>query len=84
MNGTLSKNQLIFQFASGTLGPAKSIFTSTYLYLNSNASYLNRTFENMLGDELLNNKNVEISKSNIPIVSLIRLKTHSNNEKFLR
>ena len=85
MNGTLSKNQLIFQFASGTLGPAKSIFTSTYLYLNSNASYLNRTFENMLGDELLNNKNVEISKVKYTdCISNKVKKTHSNNEKFLR
>ena len=35
MNGTLVKNQLIFEYASGRLGPSKSIFTSTYLYLNS-------------------------------------------------
>ena len=29
MNGTdLTKNQLIFDFASGSLGPAKSIFAS--------------------------------------------------------
>ena len=38
MNGTVVKNQLIFDFASGILGPAKSLFASTYLQLNSNAS----------------------------------------------
>ena len=47
MNGTLVKNQLIFDFASGALGPAKSLFASTYLYLNSRASRINRTFEGL-------------------------------------
>ena len=56
MNGTLVKNQLIFDFASGSLGPAKSIFASTYLYLNAKASSLNRTFEGMLGDTLFESK----------------------------
>tara|TARA_Y100000768_G_scaffold276403_1_gene211948 strand:- start:1654 stop:2283 length:630 start_codon:yes stop_codon:yes gene_type:complete len=62
MNGTVVKNQLIFDFASGSLGPSKSIFTSTYLYLNSRASSINKTFENMLGDNLFNNKDVPVSK----------------------
>ena len=62
MNGTLVKNQLIFDFASGSLGPSKSIFTSTYLYLNSNASRLNKTFESLLGDNLLNNSDSSITK----------------------
>ena len=52
MNGTLVKNQLIFDFASGSLGPAKSIFAATYLYLNSKASNISRTFENILGNNL--------------------------------
>jgi len=52
MNETLIKNQLIFDYASGELGLSKSIFTSTYLYLNSKASRLNKTFETMLGNEL--------------------------------
>ena len=51
MNGTVVKNQLIFDFASGILGPAKSLFASTYLQLNSNASKIGSTFENMLGDK---------------------------------
>ncbi len=62
MNGTLVKNQLIFDFASGSLGPSKSIFASTYLYLNSKASDLNRTFESLLGDSLLENEDAPVSK----------------------
>ena len=45
MNGTLVKNKLIFDFAAGSLGPAKSLFASTYLYLNSKAAKINSTFE---------------------------------------
>tara|TARA_B100000575_G_scaffold224693_1_gene185186 strand:- start:53 stop:682 length:630 start_codon:yes stop_codon:yes gene_type:complete len=55
MNGTVVKNQLIFDFASGILGPAKSIFASTYLQLNSSASKIGNTFEGMLGENLMNN-----------------------------
>ena len=62
MNGTEVKNQLIFDFASGSLGPSKSIFTSTYLYLNSKASVLNKTFEAMLGDNLLHSTDAPMSK----------------------
>ena len=53
MNESILKNQLIFDFASGSLGPAKSIFASTYLYLNAKASKINNTFENMLGDDFI-------------------------------
>jgi len=58
MNGSVVKNQLIFDFASGILGPAKSLFTSIYLQLNSNASKIGSTFENMLGENLMNNENI--------------------------
>tara|TARA_B100001287_G_scaffold274661_1_gene280429 strand:+ start:4406 stop:5035 length:630 start_codon:yes stop_codon:yes gene_type:complete len=61
MNGTVVKNQLIFDFASGTLGPAKSLFASTYLFLNTKAASLNNTFEDMLGDNLLENKDIPVS-----------------------
>ena len=61
MNGTTLKNQLIFDYASGTLGPSKSIFASTYLYLNSKASKLNKAFESILGDNLLENTNVPVT-----------------------
>ena len=61
MNGTVTRNQLIFDYAAGKLGPSKSIFTSAYLYLNSKASKLNQTFESMLGDDLINNQDVPTS-----------------------
>ena len=62
MNGTLVKNELIFDFASGALGASKSIFASTYLFLNTKASNLNSTFEVLLGDSLLENKDTPVSK----------------------
>ena len=58
MNGTVVKNQLIFDFASGILGPAKSLFASTYLELNLDASKISSTFENMLGENLMDNENI--------------------------
>ena len=58
MNGTVVKNQLIFDFASGILGPAKSLFASTYLELNSDASKIESIFENMLGENLMDNENI--------------------------
>ncbi len=60
MNGTLVKNQLIFDFASGILGPAKSLFASTYLQLNTNASKVGATFENILGENLMDNENIQL------------------------
>tara|TARA_B100001057_G_scaffold342798_1_gene343739 strand:- start:348 stop:977 length:630 start_codon:yes stop_codon:yes gene_type:complete len=62
MNGTLIKNELIFDFASGALGASKSIFASTYLFLNTKALNLNSTLEGLLGDSLLENKNTPVSK----------------------
>ena len=59
MNGIVVKNQLIFEFASGLLGPAKSIFTSTYLQLNSDASKVADTFENILGENLKEIENIK-------------------------
>ena len=59
MNGIAVKNQLIFDFASGLLGPAKSIFTSTYLQLNSDASKISDTFENILGENLNEIENIK-------------------------
>ena len=58
MNATVLKNQLIYEFASGILGPAKSLFTSTYLQLNSNASKIGSTFEHILGENLMETENV--------------------------
>ena len=62
MNGTLVKNELIFDFASGALGVSKSIFASTYLFLNTKASNLNSTFESLLAESLLENKDTPVSK----------------------
>ena len=62
MNGTLVKNKLIFDFAAGSLGPAKSLFASTYLYLNSKAAKINSTFESLLGEDLINIQGMPISK----------------------
>ena len=62
MNGTIAKNELIFDYAAGSLGFSKSIFASTYLYLNSNASNLNKTFEAMLGSDLIETEGVKTSK----------------------
>ena len=58
MNATVLKNQLIYEFASGILGPAKSLFTSTYLQLNSNASKIGSTFEHILGENLMETENI--------------------------
>ncbi len=62
MNGTLVKNQLIFDYASGSLGLSKSIFASTYLYLNSQAKELNNKFENIMGENLFSNEDIPMSK----------------------
>ena len=78
MNETLIKNKLIFDFASGSLGPSKSVFTSTYLYLNAKASNLNRVFENMLGDNLLEND--ESSLKNLKYTDCIQ-KNNTDFEK---
>tara|TARA_B100000575_G_scaffold167607_1_gene134074 strand:+ start:5249 stop:5875 length:627 start_codon:yes stop_codon:yes gene_type:complete len=61
MNGTLVKNQLIFEFAAGSLGLSKSLFTATYLYLNSKASKINDTFETILSENLLKSDGVPLS-----------------------
>ena len=52
MNSTSQKNELIFGYSSGTLGEAKSLFTSMYLFLNSVAAKRSRIFENILGENL--------------------------------
>ena len=44
------------------LGPAKSLFASTYLYLNSKAAKINSTFESLLGEDLINTQGMPISK----------------------
>jgi len=48
MNTTAQKNELIFDYSSGNLGEAKTLFTSMYLYLNTFASKKASIFDNML------------------------------------
>ena len=38
MNTAAQKNELIFDYSSGSLGEAKSLFVSMYLFLNSVAA----------------------------------------------
>jgi putative transcriptional regulator len=52
MNSTAQKNELIFGYSSGTLGEAKSLFTSMYLFLNSVAAKRSLIFENILAEDL--------------------------------
>ncbi len=80
MNGTLIKNQLIFDYASGSLGFSKSVFTSTYLYLNSKASNINSTFEAMLGDDLLNNDNIPVTK--LKYTDCLKNEKNDTNENY--
>ena len=80
MNGTLVKNQLIFDYAAGSLGFSKSVFASTYLYLNSKASNLNSTFEAMLGDDLLNNENIPVTK--LKYTDCLKNEKNDTNENY--
>ncbi len=52
MNATAEKNELIFSYASGNLGEAKSLFVSMYLYLNNVAAKKASIFDNILSDNL--------------------------------
>tara|TARA_B100000886_G_scaffold61426_1_gene38040 strand:+ start:2558 stop:3187 length:630 start_codon:yes stop_codon:yes gene_type:complete len=61
MNGTLVKNELILEFASGKLNASKSVFAATYLFLNSKAANISSAFENLHGDSLLGNKDTPTS-----------------------
>ena len=52
MNTTAQKNELIFNYSSGNLGLAKSLFVSMYLFLNSVAAKKASIFDNILADNL--------------------------------
>ena len=58
-NSTILKNELIFQYAAGTTSLAKSLLASTYLFLNSKESSINKYFENYCGNELNNYNEIE-------------------------
>ncbi len=51
MNTSTQKNELIFGYASGNLGEAKSLFTSMYLFLNGAAAKKSSIFDNLLAED---------------------------------
>ena len=62
MNTTTQKNELIFGYSSGSLGEAKNLFTSMYLYLNSVASKKALIFDNILAQNLDDLEGVKLNK----------------------
>ena len=62
MNTTTQKNELIFEYSSGNLGEAKSLFTSMYLYLNAIAASKASIFDNLLAENFIELKGVGIKK----------------------
>tara|TARA_B100001173_G_scaffold302081_1_gene303375 strand:+ start:541 stop:1176 length:636 start_codon:yes stop_codon:yes gene_type:complete len=62
MNTTAQKNELIFGYSSGSLGEAKSLFVSMYLFLNSVAAKKASIFDNILADNLAELKDVAPKK----------------------
>ena len=53
-NSSALKNELIFQYASGTANLGKSLIASTYLFLNKEESSVYNKFINYCGEELKN------------------------------
>ena len=45
-NSSILKNELIFEYASGTTSLAKFLMASTYLFLNSHEASMYNQFEN--------------------------------------
>ena len=70
MNTTAQKNELIFGYSSGSLGEAKSLFTSMYLYLNSIAAKKASVFDNMLAQNF--NEIEEIKPKNLKYTDCIK------------
>ena len=62
MNTTAQKNGLIFDYSSGSLGEAKSLFASMYLYLNSVAEKKASVFDNILSQNLDEIEGIEPKK----------------------
>jgi len=79
MNLTVQKNELIFDYSSGNLGEAKSLFTSMYLYLNSVASKKSSIFDNILADNLNDLEN--IVPKNLKYSDCIKGKMESSHKK---
>ena len=84
MNTTAQKNELIFNYSSGSLGEAKSLFTSMYLYLNSIAAKKASVFDNMLAQNFNDLEGVQPKKLKYTDciktpVSIKKNKNSSNN-----
>ena len=62
MNSTAQKNELIFNYSGGSLGEAKSIFVSMYLFLNSLAAKKYSIFDNILADNFNEIKGISPKK----------------------
>ena len=61
-NSSILKNELIFQYASGTVSVSKSLMAATYLFLNSRESLLYNEYKNYCGEEFENISQVKPSK----------------------
>jgi putative transcriptional regulator len=79
MNSTMQKNELIFDYSSGNLGEAKSLFTSMYLYLNSIAAKKSSIFDNILADNLNDIEN--IFPKNLKYSDCIKGKMEASHKK---
>ena len=64
MNTAAQKNELIFDYSSGNLSEAKSLFVSMYLFLNSVAAKKASIFDNILADNLVDLDEVAPKKIN--------------------
>ena len=64
MNTVAQKNELIFNYSSGKLGEAKSLFVSMYLFLNSVAAKKASIFDNILAENLIELDEVAPKKIN--------------------
>ena len=63
-NSSTLKNELIFQYASGTANLAKSLMASAYLHLNSKDQIIHNQFTDYLGEELKNTTQIKPTKLN--------------------
>lgn len=62
MNSSAQKNELIFEYSSGNLGDAKSLFVSMYLFLNSLAAKKSSIFDNILANDFNEIENIAPKK----------------------
>ncbi len=78
MNTAAQKNELIFDYSSGNLSEAKSLFVSMYLFLNSIAAKKASIFDNILADNLADLD--EVAPKNINYKDCINANSKQNLE----